>query len=209
MCRDDIAVKAVHRGFCPQGSPALLWGIALASILDVARVQPALAQPAASPAIAQVATATPPPATVPPPHALPPSGDLDGTYLWLGPIGAASRVAAQWDSTFGGDAALLVVREGSRLGAIGVDVGASRWTARGGGRVWVDGILGTRIAGSMMGVSLGPILELSDLAHPRPGASIGVWGFLGITPFARIGEVRALGMFAEIGVHIALPVLRR
>jgi hypothetical protein len=36
-----------------------------------------------------------------------------------------------------------------------------------------------------------------------------VWVFAGITPFARVGAVSDLGMFAELGVHIALPVLRR
>ena len=126
------------------------------------------------------------------------SWDLDGTYLWLGPTGAASRIDAQWDSTFGADLAL-----------VGGNLGASRWTERGGGRVWVDGLLGTHLAGHMLGVSLGPIVELSELAHPRPGASIGVWGFAGITPFARLGAVADHGIFAEIGVHIALPVLRR
>jgi hypothetical protein len=33
--------------------------------------------------------------------------------------------------------------------------------------------------------------------------------FAGITPFARIGTVRELGMFGEVGIHIALPVFRR
>jgi hypothetical protein len=61
----------------------------------------------------------------------------------------------------------------------------------------------------MVGGSAGPILELSDFAHPRIGASVGVWAFIGITPFARIGTVRELGTFGEIGVHIALPVWRR
>ena len=75
--------------------------------------------------------------------------------------------------------------------------------------MWVDGLLGTHLLGRMMGASLGPILELSEIAHPRLGASVGVWGFAGITPFARVGTVSHLGMFAELGIHIALPVLRR
>ena len=110
---------------------------------------------------------------------------------------------------FGGEAALVVVREREPVGVIGVDLGASRWTAHDGGRVWVDGLVGTQLLGRMMGASLGPIVELSDLAHPRVGGSIGVWAFAGITPFARLGAVADLGMFAELGVHIALPVLRR
>lgn len=144
-----------------------------------------------------------------PPATFRPSWDLDGTYMWLGAIGAAGYIDARWDSTFGGEAAVVVVHEREPLGVAGVTVGASRWTERGGGRIWVDGLVGTHLVGRMMGASLGPLVELSELAHPKVGASIGVWGFAGITPFARVGAVSDLGMFAELGVHIALPVLRR
>ncbi|HEX3761138.1 MAG TPA: hypothetical protein VHW23_20730 [Kofleriaceae bacterium] len=148
------------------------------------------------------------PVVVPPGNFVP-TWDLDGTYLWLGPIGAASRVDAKWDSTFGADASVVVVRERARLALVGGNLGASRWTERGGGRVWVDGLLGTYVGDHLMGISLGPIVELSDVTHPRPGGSIGVWGFAGIAPFVRVGRVANLGMFAELGVHFALPVLRR
>ena len=144
-----------------------------------------------------------------PPSNLPSTASLDAIYLWLGPVGAASYVDHAWDSTFGVEAAVISVHEDAPLGALGITAGASRWTARGGGRVWVDGLAGTHLGGQMIGASLGPILELSDLAHPRIGASIGVWGFAGITPFARVGTVSGLGMFAELGIHIDLPVLRR
>lgn len=136
------------------------------------------------------------------------SSDLDGLYLWLGPTGAASRIDGAWDSTFGGHAAVVRVREGSPLGLVGATVGATLWTERGGGRIWLDALVGTRL-GRMVGVSAGPVLELSDRTHPRMGASVGLWGFVGVTPFARIGVVEDLGGFAEIGVHVALPVLRR
>lgn len=136
-----------------------------------------------------------------------PSWDLDGLYLWLGPAGAASRVEGEWDSTIGGDITVIRVREREWLGAVGATLGASRWTVRGGGRLWLDGLVGTRI-GRMVGVSAGPLLELSELAHPRLGGSVGLWAFLGVTPFVRTGMVSDLGGFVEIGVHIALPVLR-
>lgn len=138
----------------------------------------------------------------------PPSWDLDGIYIWLGPLAAASRVAGSWDSTVGADLSVVRVREREPLGAIGVSVGASRWTERGGGRLWLDALAGTRL-GRMVGVSVGPLLELSELAHPRPGASAGLWAFLGVTPFVRVGAVHELGGFVEVGVHIALPVIRR
>jgi hypothetical protein len=150
----------------------------------------------------------PPARTNAPPLAFGPSWDLDGLYLWLGPSGAATRIDAQWDSVWGADLTVVDVREHARLGALGGSLGAARWTERGGGRVWFDAIAGTRLAGHMMGVSLGPLLELSDLAHPRAGASAGLWAFLGVTPYVRVGAVEGLGGFAEVGLHIALPVLR-
>ncbi|MEO8702402.1 MAG: hypothetical protein ABI867_20325 [Kofleriaceae bacterium] len=154
----------------------------------------------------------PPPRRGPPtvgPSQLAPTWDLDGVYVWLGPSGAASHVDAEWDSTFGADLSVMRVRERAGLAVIGGSVGASRWTERGGGRIWLDAVAGARVFGRMAGVSAGPILELSDLAHPRFGASAGLWAFVGITPFARLGTVQELGMFGEIGVHIALPVYRR
>ena len=138
-----------------------------------------------------------------------PSWNLDGLYLWIGPSGAGSHVDGEWDSTFGADAAVMRIRERDTLGAVGASVGASKWTVRDGGRIWLEALVGTRVLGRMVGVSAGPLMELSDLAHPNVGAAVGVWAFLGITPFARVGTVRDLGVFGEVGVHIALPVLRR
>ncbi|MEO8841624.1 MAG: hypothetical protein ABI591_20600 [Kofleriaceae bacterium] len=137
------------------------------------------------------------------------SADLDGTYVWLGPSGAASWIDSQWDSTFGIDGSVIRVREHELLSEIGGTVGASHWTVRGGGRIWAEALIGTSILDHPVGVSVGPILELSDVAHPRVGGSVGLWGFVGVTPFARVGTVESLGTFAEIGVHIALPVFRR
>ena len=137
-----------------------------------------------------------------------PSWDLDGLYFWLGPSGAASRIEADWDSTIGANAAVVYVRERELVGTVGGALGASRWTVRGGGRIWFDAIVGTRV-GRMVGVTAGPMLELSETQHPRLGGSIGLWAFLGVTPFVRTGIVSELGGFVEIGVHIALPVLRR
>ena len=138
-----------------------------------------------------------------------PTWDLDGIYLWLGPVGAASTIDSDWDSTFGADLAVVRIREREPLSAIGFDAGASLWTARDGGRIWLDVLAGTRLAGRIYGVSVGPLVELSDFAHPRYGGSVGVWAFFGITPFVRIGVVDELGPFVDVGVHIALPVLRR
>jgi hypothetical protein len=165
-------------------------------------------------ALADPSTTTPDPPqrkTIPRvgPAGFTPSWNLDGLYLWIGPSGAGSHVEGEWDSTFGADAAVMRVREREAIGAIGGSLGASKWTVRDGGRIWVDALIGTRVLGRMIGVSAGPIVELSELAHPKLGGSIGVWSFVGITPFARVGTIQDLGVFGEVGVHIALPVLRR
>ncbi len=136
-----------------------------------------------------------------------PSWDLDGSYLWLGPLGAASYAEDEWDSTVGGQIAILRIRERDVLGAIGGSFGASRWSATGSYRLWLDAIAGTRL-GKMIGVSAGPLLELSHERHPHVGGSVGIWAFLGVTPYARVGIVDELGGFAEIGLHIALPAKR-
>lgn len=210
MCIRYVALKAIHWGIHSQGerrrartglARAVCGLVCFFTVLRVAAADPAATTVPDPPRASR-------PVTVPAAK-LPPTWDLDGTYLWLGPVGAASYLDARWDSTFGGEATLVVVRERAPIGLAGASLGASRWTARGGGRLWVDGLLGTHLLGHLMGISLGPILELSELAHARPGASIGVWGFAGIAPFARLGTVSDLGMFAEVGVHIALPVLRR
>lgn len=154
----------------------------------------------------------PPPRRAPPvvgPSKLGSSENLDGVHVWLGPVGAASRVDAAWDTTFGADLSIVRVREGAALGVVGASAGASRWSERGGGRIWLDGVAGTRLGGRMYGASAGPILELSELAHPRIGASVGVWAFFGVAPFARMGVVGDLGPFVEVGVHLSLPVFRR
>lgn len=170
----------------------------------------AFADPLASDSAAPTATIPDPqprlPQVVRPPAR--PSWDLDGLYVWLGPSGAASRIDSQWDSTIGADVTVISVREHVPLAAIGGSLGASKWTERGGGRVWLDAMAGTEILGSMVGVSAGPLVELSDLAHPRIGGSVGVWGFFGVAPYARVGMVDQLGVFAEVGLHIPLPLLR-
>ena len=151
----------------------------------------------------------PPPRKNEPQAVLPPSWDLDGLYIWLGPSGAATYVDTDWDSTIGGDLSVVRVRERDAIGAIGASLGGARWTVRGGGRIWLDAIAGTRIFGRMTGISAGPILELSELAHPRVGGSVGLWTFVGVAPYARVGAVSDLGAFVEVGIHIALPVVRR
>jgi len=166
-------------------------------------------------AAADVQTATIPdaPARREQPHvpaAHPPmTDDLDGNYVWLGPTATASHVDMGWDSTIGASLAVVRVREHAPLSVLGGVLGGTKWSTRDGGRIWLDGLIATRLFDHVVGVSAGPILELSELQHPRLGGSLGVWGFVGIAPFARLGVVQQLGAFVEVGVDVALPVFRR
>jgi hypothetical protein len=160
------------------------------------------------------------PSTRPPsPGSLPPSprradalasaANLDGWYLWLGPGGGAAWIDARWYSTFGAAATVVRVRERAWLGALGVSVGAARWTERDGGRVWMDGLVGSRrVGGIMVGATVGPMLELGDLRHPKIGGSGSIWMFAGVVPYVRLGVVNAAGEFLEAGVQLSLPALR-
>lgn len=154
------------------------------------------------------------PAPTDPGPAVRPWWDRNGTYVWLGPVGAATWTAAPpdssgsaWDSAFGADLAVVRVSQCDPIGVLGGSAGANRST-RHDGRIWLDAVIGTPIAGHMVGVSAGPILALSSDYHPRLGASIRIWGFVGIAPYARFGVVGS-NAFIEMGVHVPLPVLRR
>jgi hypothetical protein len=208
MRERDLPLGTLHPGLISPVRILRMSACFLAVIAGSANADPQSSQPGFTPTKVDP---DPPPRQAPP--AVPaveatPSWDLDGTYLWLGPTGAASHIESEWDSTIGADATVIRVRERELLGVIGGTLGASRWTARGGGRIWLDGLAGTRL-GRMVGISAGPLVELSELSHPKLGGSIGLWAFVGVTPFVRAGMVSDLGGFVEIGVHIALPVIRR
>jgi hypothetical protein len=156
-------------------------------------------------------TSTDPPVRPPPGPApvLRPTWDLDGLYLWLGPIGAVGHEGGVWDSTFGGDLALVRVRERETLGAVGLTVGASKWTTHDGGRIWVDGLVGTEPVGHvMLGLSAGALLELDQVSGARFGATVGLWAYDAIAPYVRVGWIDDLHGFVEFGLHIPLPVYR-
>jgi hypothetical protein len=123
-------------------------------------------------------------------------------------MGGAARVAGAWDSAAGAELALVRVRERAAAGAGGLALGAQRWTAREGGRLWLEAIAGTRIGDRMYGVTLGPVLELAPTARARPGAAVGVWAHFGLVLYARVAITRDLGPVAELGVRIALPAVR-
>ncbi len=148
----------------------------------------------------------PPPQTEP---ALRSTADLDGHYLMLGPIGAAVLVEEAWDSSFGAALTWLRVAEHRPLAASGLSLGAARYGARDGGRLWLEGLAGTRrLGGTLVGASAGAIVELLAVQHARPGVTGAIWAFVGVTPYVRAGFVDEAGGFIECGVAVPLPAWR-
>jgi hypothetical protein len=144
-----------------------------------------------------------------PPVKLRAASDLDGVHIWLGAVGAATHVESEWDSAWGGAVAVIRIRERAPLGAIGAWLGGAHYAVRDGGRVWLDGVVGTRrLGGRMLGAGVGPVLELGDFRHPRAGAQATFWCFAGVVPYARLGVLEASGSFVEVGISLSVPALR-
>ena len=139
---------------------------------------------------------------------LPYTADLDGGYVWLGITGAATKDEAGWDSVFGLEAAVVRVRERSRLGVLGLGLGGARLAETERWRLALDGLIGTRIGRAMVGLSVGPILDLDRRAHPELGATVMAWAFVGITPYARVGLLGDGTRFVDVGVQLSLPIAR-
>jgi hypothetical protein len=135
---------------------------------------------------------------------------LDGTYLALGPTVALVRAgengAASWDGGFGGEIALVRVREHEAMASLGIAAGALRLAAIDRGRAWSEILLGSRIGGIHAGLGAGASVEIDEVRPPRWGSHATVWIFAGVVPYARMGVVEGGGSFAEIGIKIAFPV---
>ncbi|HVV83152.1 MAG TPA: hypothetical protein VHE35_08725 [Kofleriaceae bacterium] len=137
------------------------------------------------------------------------TADLDGTYLWLGPSGAAARIDGGWYSSWGGGLQLLRVREHARLGVVGGWLSGIHYAGRDGGRVALEAVVGTRrLFGPVVGLSAGPVLELGERHHPWAGAQASAWLWAGISPYVRVGTVQDAGGYVELGVQVSLPAHR-
>ncbi len=145
----------------------------------------------------------------PPLPRLPSTADLDGMYVWLGPSGAAARIDGGWYSSWGGGVQLVRVRERAALGVVGAWLSGIHYAGRDGGRIALEGVVGTRrLLGPMVGFGLGPVVELGLRHHPWPGAQVSAWVFAGISPYVRVGVVAGAGTYVEAGVQLSLPVRR-
>lgn len=137
------------------------------------------------------------------------TADLDGTYLWLGPSGAAAWIEDGWYSSWGAGVQLVRVRERARVGVVGGWLSGVHYAGRDGGRVALEAVIGTRrVLGPMLGLGLGPVLELGDRHHPWAGAQGTAWLYAGISPYLRVGAVVNAGSYVELGVQVSLPARR-
>jgi hypothetical protein len=160
---------------------------------------------AASSARADPAGGDPTPA---PAARLPLQADLDGLYLHVGPQAGAVWRTGAWDSVVGGEVSLLRLREDEPLALVGGRAIGGRWATAHGGRVGLEGVVGIRPLGVLVGVAAGPLIDLGDLHHPRAGASAAIWCYAGVVPYLRVGVIEASGGFVEAGVELPLPVWR-
>jgi hypothetical protein len=130
-------------------------------------------------------------------------------FLALTVLGSAVRAEGEWDSAFGGEVAVGALRAGDALAAWAAGIDFVAYSERSGGRVTLEGALGTRWpTGVLLGLAGGPMIELDDFRRPRAGGQLSVWIFAGVVPYVRAGTVEDSGFFVDLGLRIPLPVLR-
>ena len=139
------------------------------------------------------------------PHLQHTADDVDGLYLMLGPLGAVSHLDRVLQSTFGGQVALVWVRERAQLATLGLAIGGLRYTAAERGRTWVELIGGTQVLGTHVGLAAGPVLEIDRVIPAKVGGQATVWLFGGVIPYIRLGGIADRGSFIELGLQIMLP----
>jgi hypothetical protein len=132
---------------------------------------------------------------------------LDGTYLTIGPVGAAARVGAAWVSAVGLELSVVNVSERRLPVALGGTVGGVSYAGRAGGRFWIEGELA--LGGPLpLGLGVGPAVEVDRVRPFRPGGQATIWIFVGIVPYARVGALRDTGLFFEAGAMLKIPARR-
>jgi hypothetical protein len=136
---------------------------------------------------------------------LPSPADLDGWYITIGPVAAATRVAGSWWSAVGLEASVVRVAEASLPAAFGVATGGVSYAGRAGGRLWLEAELavGPPVPA---GLGVGVVAEVDPVAPPRPGAEATLWVYAGLVPYVRVGTVETTGAFLEAGVMVKLPI---
>lgn len=126
----------------------------------------------------------------------------------LGPLATVSYTEDVWQGAFGGQLLAVLVRERARLSSLGLLLGGARYTALDGGRLWADALVGSRVAGVHVGLTLGATARADGITPPRLGAQATLWLFAGVVPYLRAGAIERDGAFVELGLQLMLPVFR-
>ena len=136
-------------------------------------------------------------------------GALDGTYITVGPVAGATRVAGEWTSSVGLEISVARVTETAFPAAWGVAGGGVSYTSRPGGRLWLEaeGALYEPLP-LPVGLALGVTTEVDAVRPPRWGAQGTLWLLAGFVPYARVGAVEENGVFVELGVMLKIPARR-
>lgn len=137
------------------------------------------------------------------------AADLDGTYLALGPRGAALYRSEAWDAAFGAELSLYRYRERAPISILGAAGGFLTESARDRRHLFAEAGAGADLPlGVRAGASAGVTGETSPVQHTRWGAHATLWLFAGPIAYARAGQVQETGFFADFGIRVALPALR-
>jgi len=136
--------------------------------------------------------------------------DEPDRFVAVAAIGSAVRVEGVWDGAYGGEVGVGQMRgHAPALGAWAASVGLVGFTARSGGRLWSELTVGTRWpTGYLVGLGIGPAVELDRIRQPRWGGQLTVWAFAGVVPYARVGALDPGGLFVDVGLRIAFPAVR-
>jgi hypothetical protein len=132
---------------------------------------------------------------------------LDGTYVTVGPVGAAAHVEGEWVSAVGLELSIVNVIEQRLPAAIGGTFGGVSYAGRPGGRFWLEGEVA--LGGPLpAGIALGIATEVDRVRPYRPGAQATIWFLVGFVPYVRAGVLRETGAFFEAGVMLKIPARR-
>jgi hypothetical protein len=131
----------------------------------------------------------------------------DEIVVWIGPELSAVRLDEGWDTGVGGVLA-VGLRRPRRLAILAGEVHGISLADRGGGRLGGAASVGLRTGfGPIVGLSVGPVVEVDAVRPPRWGGEATGWIVAGLGAFVRVAALDQIGRSLEIGLAVPLPTL--
>lgn len=139
------------------------------------------------------------------PTPLPTAAAIHDTFIAIGPVAAAVYAPGGWRGAFGGEILFGRMDESSVVTVAAVTLGAADLSNGDRGRMWAEGVLGTRrVLGITGGVSAGLAVEFHPVEPPDLGAHASLWVYAGVVPY--IGVARIAGATSiDFGIRLPLP----